>query len=136
MAGQKVAGVDVLLSVTVDAVKKVIGGQSGATINFETNLVETTSKDDNQWASSVPGVRSWNIECEGFYVADDLAQAELESIWLSNGTLDAEINFPSGKKYAGKVLIESQSFEMPQDDAVSFSTSFTGTGPLTITPSP
>lgn len=132
MAGNKIAGVDVLVSVTVAGTKTVIGGQSGATLNLETNLTETTSKDDGQWASSVPGVRSWSIETEGFVVVDDVAQAELENIWLTNGSLDAEINFPSGKKYTGKVLIESQSFEMPQDDAVSFSVSFTGSGPLTI----
>lgn len=132
MAGNKIAGVDVLVSVDIAGVKTVIGGQSGATLSLETNLTETTSKDDGQWASSVPGVRSWSIETEGFVVVDDAAQAELENIWLTNGSLNAEINFPSGKQYAGKVLIESQSFEMPQDDAVSFSVSFTGTGPLTI----
>lgn len=132
MASQKIAGVDVLVSVTVGGTKTVIGGQSGATLSLETNLVETTSKDDAQWASSVPGVRSWSIETEGFMVVDDKAQAELENVWLTNGSMDAEINFPSGKKYSGKILIESQSFEMPQDDAVSFSASFTGTGPLTI----
>lgn len=132
MASQKVAGVDVLVSVMVGAVKTVIGGQSGATLSLETNLVETTSKDDAQWASSVPGVRSWSIETEGFMVVDDKAQEALENVWLTNGSMDAEINFPSGKKYTGKILIESQSFEMPQDDAVSFSASFTGTGPLTI----
>lgn len=132
MASQKVAGVDVLVSVMVGAVKTVIGGQSGATLSLETNLVETTSKDDAQWASSVPGVRSWSIETEGFMVVNDKAQEALENVWLTNGSMDAEINFPSGKKYTGKILIESQSFEMPQDDAVSFSASFTGTGPLTI----
>lgn len=132
MASQKVAGVDVLVSVMVGTTKTVIGGQSGATLSLETNLVETTSKDDAQWASSVPGVRSWSIETEGFMVVDDKAQEALENVWLTNGSMDAEINFPSGKKYTGKILIESQSFEMPQDDAVSFSASFTGTGPLTI----
>lgn len=135
MAGNKIAGVDVLVKIetTTPGTYTVIGGQSGATLNRETNLIEVTSKDDGQWASSVPGVRSWSVDCEGFMVASDAALDKLENIWLANGTVKVEIALPSGKKYSGNALIESLPLEMPADDAVSFSLSLTGTGALTIT---
>jgi TP901-1 family phage major tail protein len=135
VAGNKVAGVDVLVSVMDAGVPKVIGGQSGATLNRSTNLIEVTSKDANGWAESVAGVRSWSVECEGFIVEDDQALDLLEQTWLNNGTVDVEIAMPSGKKYSGKALIEDFPVEFPQDDAVTFSITFTGTGELTITPS-
>jgi TP901-1 family phage major tail protein len=135
LAGNKIAGVDVLVSVMDAGVPKVIGGQSGATLNRSTNLIEVTSKDANGWAESVAGVRSWSVECEGFIVEDDQALDLLEQTWLNNGTVDVEIAMPSGKKYSGKALIEDFPVEFPQDDAVTFSITFTGTGELTITPS-
>jgi TP901-1 family phage major tail protein len=135
VAGNKIAGVDVLVSVMDAGVPKVIGGQSGATLNRSTNLIEVTSKDANGWAESVAGVRSWSVECEGFIVEDDQALDLLEQTWLNNGTVDVEIAMPSGKKYNGKALIEDFPVEFPQDDAVTFSITFTGTGELTITPS-
>lgn len=130
----KIAGVDVLVSVDVLGVPKVIGGQSGATLNRDTNIIEVTSKDANGWAESVGGVKSWGIECEGFLVEDDASLEAIEKIWLENGTVDVSIALPSGKKYSGTAIIESFPVEMPQDDAVSMSISFTGTGELTITP--
>ena len=55
----KIAGVDVLVSVEVLGTPTVIGGQSGATLNRDTNIIEVTSKDANGWAESVGGVKSW-----------------------------------------------------------------------------
>ena len=132
----KIAGVDVLVSVDILGVPTVIGGQSGATLNRDTNIIEVTSKDAQGWAESVGGVKSWGVECEGFLVEDDKSLEAIEKIWLENGTVDVSLALPSGKKYAGKAIIESFPVEMPQDDAVSMSISFTGTGALKITPAP
>lgn len=131
MAGNKIAGVDVLVKVDVSGVKTVIGGQSGATLNRSTNLIEVTSKDANGWAESVAGIKNWSIECEGFMVTGDEALEQLETIWLNNGSVTVEIVVGS-RKYSGVALIEDFPQEFPQDDAVSFSLSLTGTGALTI----
>lgn len=129
MSGRKIAGVDVKVSVGTGSTKKVIGGQSGATLDRSTNIIEVTSKDANGWAESVGGVKSWSIECEGFIVVDDASLDELENIWYTNGTVEVEINV-RGKQYTGEAIIESFPLEFPGDDAVSFSLSLTGTGEL------
>jgi TP901-1 family phage major tail protein len=133
MAGNKVAGVDVVVKVDVAGTKTIIGGQSGATLNRGTSLIDVTSKDGNGWSESIAGIKNWSVECEGFMVTDDLALDQLEQIWLNNGTVSVEISLPSGKVYNGTALIEDFPEEYPQDDAISFSVSLTGTGALTIT---
>ncbi|MGE2643578.1 phage tail tube protein, partial [Escherichia coli] len=42
---KKIAGVDVLLKIKKGEKTLVLGGQSGATLNRSTNVIETTSKD-------------------------------------------------------------------------------------------
>lgn len=133
MAGNKIAGVDVLLEVMVGSESTVIGGQSGATLNRGTNIIEVTSKDAGGWEESVAGVRNWSIDCDGFLVESDTALDALEQAWLNGSVLNVKIALPSGKTYAGSVLIEDFPNEFPQDDAVSFSLSLKGTGVLSIT---
>lgn len=133
MAGNKIAGVDVLLKVMVGAVQTVIGGQSGATLNRGTNIIDVTSKDAGGWEESVAGVKNWSIDCDGFLVESDAALKALEDAWVAGSKLKVEIALPSGKKYSGDILIEDFPHDFPQDDAVSFSLSLKGTGVLTIT---
>lgn len=129
----KIAGVSVLLSVKDGGTDRVLGGQSGATISMETNIIEVTSKDGNGWTENVAGVKSWSMECEGFMVKDDTSWEFIETSWQNGTEVDVTIAFADGKKYSGKALIESCGAEFPQDDAASYSLSLTGTGALTFT---
>ncbi|PGD08261.1 phage major tail protein [Bacillus wiedmannii] len=127
---KKIAGVDVLLKIKKGAETLVLGGQSGATLNRSTNVIETTSKDAEGWAESVAGVRSWGIDCDGFLVDNDVALMAMEDAWLNGAEIEAFIALPSGRQYTGKSLISDAPLEFPQDDAASFSISLVGTGKL------
>lgn len=131
----KVAGVDVLLYSKIGGTKTVVGGQSGATLNRETNVLEVTSKESG-WAENLAGVKSWSIECEGYVVVDDTAYDALEQAWEDGVEIDVEIAVPSGNTYAGKAIIASFPLEAPQDDAMTFSLSLTGSGALAKTATP
>lgn len=136
----KIAGVDVLIYVQTgtDAsqqpIMTVLGGQSNATLNRNTNIVNTTSKDDGGWAANVAGINSWGLECEGYMMASDTALDKMEEIWANRQTVIAEIRMPSGKKYKGTCIISDFPAEFPQEDAATYSISFTGTGSLTVVP--
>lgn len=121
----KVAGVDVL--VYVDGT--VVGGQSGATLNRDTNVIEVTSKESG-WAENLAGVKSWSIDCEGYVVVDDTAYIALEDAWETGTAIEVEIIVPNGSTYTGDAIIESFPLEAPQDDAMTFSLSLKGTGAL------
>jgi TP901-1 family phage major tail protein len=131
----KLAGVDVLLQVESETpgTYVIVGGQSGATLNRSTNVVDTTSKDANGWAENVAGVNSWSLECEGFIVVDDDAYGLLETAWETRATVKAQILYPNGQKYSGDCIISDFPMEYPQDGAATFSISLTGTGVLTKT---
>jgi TP901-1 family phage major tail protein len=126
----KIAGVDVLLSVGAD----IVGGQSGATLNRETNVIEVTSKESG-WAENLAGIKSWSIDCEGYVVVSDTAYDAIESKWENGEELDVQIVVPSGNTYSGKAIIASFPLEAPQDDAMTFSLTLTGSGALEKTAS-
>jgi TP901-1 family phage major tail protein len=136
MANKKIAGVDVLLKASVGAegVKSVIGGQSGATLNRSTNIIEVTSKDGQGWAESIAGIKSWSIDCEGFLVLNDAGLEALEMAWENGTEIEVELEY-NGSVYTGSALISDFPNEFPQDDAVTFSLSLTGTGALQKNPS-
>ena len=124
----KVAGVKVLVSIG----GQVVGGQTGATLNRETNIIEVTSKESG-WGESLAGIKSWSIECEGYVVLDDQSYNAMEEAWEDGETVDVSIVVPGGKTYAGEALIGDFPLEAPQDDAMTFSITLTGTGVLTKT---
>ncbi|MGG3561652.1 phage major tail protein, TP901-1 family [Neobacillus rhizosphaerae] len=125
----KVAGVDVLLYAMVGTTKTVVGGQSGATLNRETNVIEVTSKESG-WAENLAGVKSWSIECEGYVVVSDSAYDALETAWENGTEIDVEVRVPSGNTYSGKAIISEFPLEAPQDDALTFSLTLQGSGAL------
>lgn len=133
----KIAGVDVLVYVNTGTAQTptytVLGGQTGATLNRSTNVIETTSKDANGWAENVAGVNSWSIDCDGYLVAGDNALAKMEDIWHARGKVKVEIRVPSGNKYTGDAIISDFPAEFPTDGGATFSISFTGTGALAKT---
>jgi TP901-1 family phage major tail protein len=127
----KIAGVDVLLYASTDGgtTKNVVGGQSGATLNRETNVIEVTSKESG-WSENLAGIKSWSIECEGYVVVSDSAYDALETSWENGDEIDVEIVVPSGNTYSGKAIISEFPLEAPQDDAMTFSITLQGTGAL------
>ena len=131
----KIAGVDVLLYVETGTpgTYTVLGGQSGATLNRSTNVMDTTSKDANGWAENVAGINSWSLECDGFIAASDTALDSLETAWEDRTGVKAQILMPSGKKYTGNCIISDFPMEFPQDGAATFKISLTGTGALAVT---
>ncbi|MDT0149981.1 phage tail protein [Priestia aryabhattai] len=131
---KKLAGVNVLLKAAVAGDKVVIGGQSGATLNRSTNIIEVTSKDGGNWAESLAGVKSWSVECEGFLVLNDAGLEALETAWEDGEEVEVELEY-NGTVYTGQALISDFPNEFPQDDAVTFSLSMTGTGALLKNPS-
>lgn len=131
----KIAGVDVLLYAMVGSptpVSTVVGGQSGATLNRETNVIEVTSKESG-WAENVAGIKSWSIECDGYVVTGDSAYTALETAWETGATIEVEIKVPAGSTYTGQAIISQFPLEAPQDDAMTFKITLQGTGALTKT---
>jgi TP901-1 family phage major tail protein len=132
----KMSGVDVLVYLDVAGTPTLLGGQSGASLSREINVIEVTSKDGNGWAENITGVKSWSIECEGYVVVNDAAYNSLETAFLNGDFVDVEVQMPNGDKYTGQAVVSELPLEFAQDDAVTFSTTFVGNGALTKTTTP
>lgn len=141
-AAQAVAGKDIILQVW-DALGSnllAIAGQQGLTINRSTDSIEVTSKDtEGGWKAKIAGMKEWSIDSDGAYVASDSAHQELSSAYdegrlvclkvvkkaVSNGVTSYSDMF------GGLAIISDYSLEAPFDDAMTYSLSLDGNGPLT-----
>lgn len=132
----KVAGVDVLLKVADETGEyKVIGGQTGATLNREAETIDTTDKTSDGFSSAMAGIISWSIDADGFVVLGDEAFDLIEDAFLQRKRFKAEIRVgakdnQSGRTYSGYVYITDLPLEFAQDDAVTYSLTLQGDGKL------
>lgn len=129
---KKIAGVDVLLMVEIGGEKVAIGGQKGASLTREAELIDVTDKTSGGWSESIMGLKSWSIECEGLVTLGDQGLEHLHTCF-DNGTLiDAAIKVggDDGYSYKGQVLITEFPEEYAQDDAVTYSVTLQGASAL------
>lgn len=108
---------------------KPLAGQRNATLNRSAEAMDATDKD-SEWRENEQGIKEWSIDCDGLLVESDEAYETLEDIFMSDGKVGVLITMPSGKKYQGTAIITDFPIEFPYDDMVTYSASFTGSGPL------
>jgi TP901-1 family phage major tail protein len=132
---KKVAGVDVLLKVKNGASFVVLGGQTGATLNREAETIDVTDKTSSGFKTSIAGLISWSVDCDGFVVLGDQAFELLETAFLSRQAVEVEIRIGAnddtdGVTYSGSGYIVDMPLEFSQDDAVTYALSIEGASPL------
>lgn len=136
MAGKKVAGVDVLLKVKDDSgVNQILGGQTGSTLNRESATIDTTDKTSGGFTTSIAGLISWSVDCDGFVVLGDSAFELIEDAFMSRKEIDVEIRVGAnseaeGVTYSGSGYIVDLPLEFASDSAVTYALSISGASPL------
>jgi TP901-1 family phage major tail protein len=139
MAGKKIAGVDVLLKVTDDSgVKQIVGGQTNSTLNREAETISVTDKTSGGFTSSIAGLISWSVDCDGFVVLGDTAFDLIEESFMGRKEIEIEIRVGAsdnadGVTYTGSGYIVDLPLEFSQDDAVTYALSVEGASPLVKT---
>ena len=115
----------------------LLGGQRNATLNRSAETIDATSKDtEGNWMESIAGFKSWGIEMEAAYVADDAAYKVLEDAYLKGDNVYVLIIFgqPSegsvGNAMTGEATITDFPIEVPYNDLVTYSLTLTGSGAL------
>ena len=125
-----IKGLDVLIKVG----SQVVGGQRNASLEMSAETIDTTVKTTGGWASKIPGIKSWTSSCDGIYFLNDAGLKAAQTAFM-NGT-SVQLDFSKGEDlvYSGQAVITSMSVEAGQEDVVSYTISFEGTGALTATP--
>ena len=123
-----IKGLDVLVKVG----STVVGGQRNASLEMSAETVNTTVKSTGGWASKIPGMKSWTSSCDGIYFLDDTGLAAAQTAFMNGTAVGLEFSNANGLAYSGQAVITSMSVEAGQEDVVSYTISFEGTGALTV----
>ena len=134
-SAKAVAGKDVLLAVFNATGDKLlaVSGQQGLTINRSADSGEVTSKDvKGGWKAKIAGMKEWSIENEGLYVPSDETHKELGKAFEEGSAVCVKIINGKTKKgmFGGLAVVTEYSLEAPFDDAMTYSISLEGNGPL------
>jgi len=129
-----VSGVDFLVKVNTGTeqtpVWTTVGGQRNATLNLESDAIDTTSKDSNGWHEELVGINNWSIEFDGLILEDDTGYMELEEAYMNKSLVMVQLSTPAGKTYTGKARV-TLSMEGPYEGEATISGTLTGSGQLT-----
>ena len=123
-----IKGLDVLIKVG----SQVVGGQRNASLEMSAETIDTTVKTTGGWAAKIPGMKSWTSSCDGVYFLDDAGLEAAQTAFMNGTAVNLEFSNSSGLAYSGQAVITSMSVEAGQEDIVSYTISFEGTGALTV----
>ena len=122
-----IKGLDVLIKVG----STVVGGQRNASLEMSAETIDTTVKTTGGWASKITGIKSWTSSCDGVYFVDDTGLEAAQTAFMNGTAVSLEFSNSNGLSYSGQAVITSMSVEAGQEDIVSYTISFEGTGALT-----
>lgn len=134
VAQEGMAGKDILLCVfdKTGAELLAIAGQQGLTINREKETIEVNTKTAGGWKQKVHGIKDWSIDLSGLYSKNHESHKVLEQAFANDDFLCLKVMDMKEKKplFGGLAILGDFPIEAPFDDAVTYSTTFAGTGPL------
>ena len=81
-----------------------LGGQQGANLVRQAQVIDITNKINAEWSESLSGTKSWSIVCTGLYIVNDNSFALLEDAFMNNKPVEVSINVGS-QQLKGKALI-------------------------------
>ena len=131
-------GIDMLVKID----DEVVALQKGATLNRSADTIENTTKTSNGWKEFEASFKSWSIDCDGLYTLPTATGTTsfraMEDAFVNGDQVDVEFVLADDEGlstgdttgYTGKAIIVDFPLEAPQDDSVTFSVSFQGTGAL------
>lgn len=117
------------IDVVIKADGKVLAGQQNATFSQSSAVSDVTNRIKLDWEESLPGVRSWRINCGGLYVMDKVSLHELEKAFMDGTPLSVSLALDGGS-YEGMCLITSFPLQATFNKGVAYTVTLNGTGPL------
>lgn len=127
----KTSGWDIKLLIVKDGATVEVKGQKGATLNRQTEDMETTTKDSEGVKEFEPSYSEWDVEAEGIWSEDDLGYEALEDMYDAKQKFVVELkNAQTGRKYRGLGFLNDLPLEFPSDDKVQYSMKIRGSGKL------
>ena len=112
----------------------LIGLAKSAKISVTHEVRDTTTKDDNAWKTCAEGNRSWKADCDGLVAFDaTYGTDELDDLIASRTLvgISYETNVSGDTRYYGSGYLTSLEIDAGNQESVTYTASFEGTGALT-----
>jgi TP901-1 family phage major tail protein len=120
----------------VEAGGYVYAGQITSSVNLSANMIDVTTKDSSGWNENIAGLKSWSIDFEGLSDLADSDSFDRPFDQLVAGTAVTawigEADNTAGVRYEGSALVSDISLTAPNDEALGYSGTLTGTGALAL----
>ena len=106
-----------------------LGGQQGANLVRQAQVIDITNKINAEWQESLSGIKSWSIVCTGLYIVNDNSFALLEDAFMNNKPVEVSINVGS-QQLRGKALITEFPLSAVFNKEFKYNLRLLGTGAL------
>lgn len=135
-ASNAIAGKDILLAIWNSDGSDIlaISGQQSLSLSRSADTIEVNNKDtEGSWKAKIAGMKEWSIDNGGMFVKDDASHALLSEYFESGDPVCVKIYNKKLAKgmFGGLAIITDYSFDMPYDDAMTYSITLEGQGKLT-----
>jgi hypothetical protein len=118
--------------------KKVVN-ETTCDIELTASMIETSSKDSGDWATAIPGRKSWGLSAtiQVDYAEDALVFTydELQAAWISGTSLTVAFKTTAtgATVLTGSAYVESMPVKSGDQTIATVDFKLKGTGPLTPT---
>ena len=106
-----------------------LGGQQGANLVRQAQVIDITNKINAEWSESLSGIKSWSVVCTGLYIVNDNSFALLEDAFMNNKPVEVSINVGS-QQLKGKALITEFPLSAVFNKEFKYNLRLLGTGAL------
>lgn len=106
-----------------------LGGQQGANLVRQAQVIDITNKINAEWSESLSGIKSWSIVCAGLYIVNDKSFTLLEDAFMNNKPVEVSINVGS-QQLKGKALITEFPLSAVFNKEFKYNLRLLGTGAL------
>lgn len=117
--------IDVVISVE----DKPLAGQTGATLVQNTVAIDITNQINPDWSKSLPGTRSWRVNCGGLYVVNASSLSILQQAFMNNTPLQVSFTV-AGRTYTGEAILTDFPLQSTFSKGLTYSAVLLGTGEL------
>lgn len=106
-----------------------LGGQQGASLMRQAQVINITNKINSEWAENLTGVKSWSVVCSGLYVVNDKSFSLLEDAFMNNKKVEVSINIGS-QQLKGQAIITDFPLNAVFNKEFKYNLKLLGTGAL------
>lgn len=106
-----------------------LGGQQGASLMRQAQVINITNKINSEWAENLTGVKSWSVVCSGLYVVNDKSFSLLEDAFMNNKKVEVSVNVGS-QQLKGQALITDFPLNAVFNKEFKYNLKLLGTGAL------